>query len=120
MGKKWYGSITNRIDENKMYTPIIKVGTPVTEYLWSDREPYEVTKVISQKHIFMRRFDYKATGAPMSNTWELISNPNNPDLELRFRYGHWYQVLKSLTGKTVFSKMNVSFGIAEKYYDYEF
>ena len=34
---KWYGSINNRIEENRMFCDVIEVGTGVTEYSWSDR-----------------------------------------------------------------------------------
>ncbi len=119
MSNKWYGSLNNRIDENKMFCDKIEVGTAMTEYFWSDRHPYEVVKVISQTHIFVRELDHKAIGEPMSNTWELKSNENNPVIELKKRYGYWNWVEKNGC-KTVYRRTNVSFGVAEYYYDYEF
>lgn len=147
MSRKWYGSLNNRLEENKMFCDEIKVGTGMTEYSYSDRQAYEVTKVIDQKHVFVRRYDHKPAGEPMSNEWELISNPNNPELEMVFRYGSWHSVcrwtrakideciakngyfidfygvrekLKSKAEVKTYSKMNVSFGVADYYYDYEF
>lgn len=119
MGKRWYGSVVNRICENKKFVPEIKVGTGATEYFYSDRHPYEVTRVYSQEHVFIRAMDAVAIGEPMSNEWSLISNPNKPERELKFLWGAWREVYKDKTGKTKYYKINISFGIAEKYYDYE-
>ena len=147
MSRQWYGSLNNRMEENRMFCEEIKVGTGMTEYSYSDRQAYEVTKVIDQKHVFVRRYDHKAAGEPMSNEWELISNPDNPEIEMVFRYGSWqavrhwnqkkiddiiardgifidyYGVREKLKNKAevkTYSKMNVSFGVADYYYDYEF
>lgn len=159
---KLYGSLNNRIEENKMYCDEIKVGTGMTKYSWSDREAYEVVKVVDQTNVFVRRYDHKAVGEPMSNNWELISNESNPVIELKLRNGVWYRVcyyskeswmamaqkdtawktaeaaynyyrfMSRLTekqlekieaGKTVkaYKKFgNISFGVADYYYDYEF
>ena len=29
---KWYGSINNRLEEDKQFCPVIEVGTGMTEY----------------------------------------------------------------------------------------
>ena len=147
MSRKWYGSLNNRLEENKMFCDEIKVGMGMTEYSYSDREAYEVTRVIDQKHVFVRKYDHKAVGEPMSNNWELISNPNNPEIEMVFRYGSWQSVsvwnqqkidewiekngyfvdfygvqekLKSKPEVKVYHKRKVSFGKADYHYDYEF
>lgn len=147
MSKKLYGSLFNRIEENKKYCNQIKVGTGVTEYLYSGRNAYEVVKVIDQKHIFIREYDHKHIGkGDMDNQWELISNINNPIKELKSRYNKWNCVTKispnidiseiyvidskiwdaihkaKETNKEqeVYHPTNVSFGVAEYYYDYEF
>lgn len=58
MSKKWYGEISNRIEENKNYTGReIQVGDDITEYSWSDRHCYYVTRVIDQKHIFVKPYE---------------------------------------------------------------
>lgn len=117
MSKKWYGCLNNRLEENKMYCKEIVVGTQMTEYSWSDRHPYEVVKVDNQKHIWVRELDHvKADDVPMSNNWKLIKNENNPVKEMKFRYNKWNWVY----GENKYSATNVSFGIAEYYYDYEF
>ncbi len=147
---KLYGCLQNRLEENKMFCDEIKVGTGVTEYSYSDREAYEVIKVKDQKHITIRAYDHKHIGENhMDNNWELISNENNPSKELVKRGNYWYSastVTKEMVDKdltpeqrlylalsgfdiakikekghqTKYVKMNVSFGVAEYYYDYEF
>ena len=118
---KWYGSLCNRIEENKMYCEEIKVGTGMTKYSWSDRHAYEVVEVINQKHIKVRELDHKkADDVAMSNNWILTSNKNNRVEEMVYRYNHWCFVYNRLDGTKYYEKVNVSFGVAEYYYDYEF
>lgn len=141
MSRKWYGSLNNRLEENKMYCKNIEEGTLLTEYMYSDCHPYEVVKVIDQKHVLVRSLDHKKkeNSEAFDNNWELISNPNNPTKELKFRYGKWNWVSKAtketikrtlfidkkLYDKvmkdgeaTVYHQTNISFGKAEYYYDY--
>jgi len=44
MSKQWYGSLNNRISENRLQ-PIPTVGMGATEHLWSDRHAYTVLEV---------------------------------------------------------------------------
>lgn len=148
MSRVWYGSLNNRLEENKQFCKEIVVGTGVTEYYYSDRRAYEVVEVQDQKHVSIREYDHKAKGEPMSNSWELISNEENPVIKLVKRGDFWYRsVTASIehvnsedfnvkmwllhngfdiekirkSGKqTKYHKMNVSFGIADYYYDYSF
>lgn len=150
MAKIWYGSVQNRLAENRQFVLEIKVGTGVTEYGWSDREAYEVIAVKDQKHVTIRKLDHRLVGEPMSNEWELTSNENNPTYSLAKRGDYWYSVntvtaadlegrendfefrlrlalagfdLQKIAEKgkqTVYNRMNVSFGSADYYYDYEF
>lgn len=115
MSKKWYGSLDNRLEENRMFTEVIEVGTPLTEYLWSDRHAYEVVEVKDQKHVKVREYEVKLAGEPFSNQWDYISDPNKPVRELEKRGKYWYWVTDS--GKV---RTNVSFGVADYYYDYSF
>lgn len=145
---KWYGSLTNRLFENQGEIPTIEVGMNVTEYLYTDRRVYEVTKVINQKHIFVRSYDAKCKGGMGSDAWELISNPNNREEELVYRYKNWYKksvvnkeslqrmkeedgaiwladyIVKEVEEKgeyVEYIKMNkLRFGCADYYYDWEF
>lgn len=59
MSKKWYGSINNRIEEGHNYNKdkLIHVGDDITMYLWSDRHCYFVTRVVDQKHIFVKKYE---------------------------------------------------------------
>lgn len=154
---KWYGSINNRIEENRMFCETIEVGTGVTEYSWSDRHAYEVIEVKDQKHVTIREYDHKRPDTEQdysySNKWVLVSNENNAPEEIEMRGKFWYSVsvctperakeileskdlesqmwacnngfnLKEIieTGKTKkkYHKRNLSFGVAEYYYDYSF
>lgn len=124
---RWYGSLTNRIDENKKYCDEIKVGTGVTEYLWSDRHAYEVTKVIDQKHVFIRRMETERidnNGMSDVQDYKYTSNPKYEEKELIYKYNHWYEVYRWIddTGKKRHKseKINVSFGVMNEYYDYSF
>ena len=93
MSRVWYGSLNNRIEENRQFVEEIKVGTGVTEYFYSDRHAYEVVEVKDQKHISIREYDHKHVGdTAMDNNWELISNENNPVIELVKRGKYWYSV----------------------------
>lgn len=59
---KLYGSLNNRIEENRMYCDAIEIGTGVTEYKWSDRRAFEVVGVRDQKHVSVREYDHKLAG----------------------------------------------------------
>ena len=150
MGNKWYGSLNNRIAENRQLCGNIEVGTGVTEYMWSDRRAYEVIGVKDQKHITVREYDHKHIGEAFENNWELISNEKNPVRSLEKRGDVWYWAvtitaedikrieddfdaklrvclagfdINKILGKgkqTKRSKANVSFGVADYYYDYSF
>ena len=87
---KLYGSLTNRLEENRQFCDEITVGTGVTEYSWSDRHAYEVVEVTDQKHVKIREYDHKCVGGAYSNDWELISNENNPVISLTKRGKYWY------------------------------
>lgn len=91
MSRQFYGSLNNRLEENRMFCEEIKVGTGMTEYLWSDRKAYEVVAVKDQKHVTVREYDHKkADDIHYSNNWILVSNENNPTIELVKRGKFWY------------------------------
>lgn len=149
---KLYGSLNNRLEENRMFCNEIKVGTGVTEYFYSDRHPYEVVDVKDQKHVTVRALDHVHDGEGyMDNCWKLVSNPENPTKKLERRGDWWYWVSEivvtdenrhqledpmtrlnlALNGfdiekllekgkQTKRHRANVSFGVADYYYDYEF
>lgn len=156
MARRLYGSLNNRLEENRMFCEEIEVGTGMTEYSYSDRHAYEVVSVKDQKHVEVRKYDHKHIGdGCMDNNWKLISNENNPVKALTKRGNYWYwtvvitdDVLADLEGEdahrsietmlflahnnvdaetlrakkkiTRYHRANVSFGVADYYYDYEF
>lgn len=150
MSREWYGNLTNRLEENRMFCDEIKVGTGMTEYSYSDRHPWEVIEVVDQKHVKVRKMDHKHVGnSQMDNNWKLVSNENNSVRALTRRGNYWYwtvvvtsDILDSIDkietqlflchnnievdklkekGKiTRYHRANVSFGKADYYYDYEF
>lgn len=145
---KLYGSLQNRLMESTKTPAEITVGMGMTVYYWSDRDAYEVTRVIDQKHIYVRELDHEALDEGMTNNWKLKSNPSNPERYLTRRGEAWYWTntltadeLAKITdpvdrarlavaydfdkvmekGKqTKHDRARVSFGRADYYYDYEF
>lgn len=148
--KKYYGSLTNRLEENQNLVKELKVGTLATEYLYSDRHAYEVTKVVSQENVFIRQLDTNRidnNGMSDSQIYEFKSNPNNVEKELKLTKYGWKEVIhynlerykkvlaacgyclwdnaiveKVKNGKEVkrYRKINITFGIADEHYDYSF
>ena len=114
---KWYGSINNRLEENKNLEVEKVVGGLLTEFSYSDRHPYEIVKVENQKSIYIRELGHiKADNVEYSNNWKLYKDETKPIKHLVYRYKRWY--LK--TEDNYFRKLNITFGYAEYYYDYEF
>ena len=95
MSRRWYGSLNNRIEENKQFCDTIEVGTGVTEYSWSDRHPYEVLAVKDQKHITIRpmRHERDPKAEPMTNSWIITSDENAATMEINKRGNYWYSVV---------------------------
>ena len=116
---KMFGNVVNRIMENDKSNQEIKIGTKVTEYLYSDRYVWEVIEVKSQKDIVLRQMSAKAK-TPYSNEWELYSDENNRVSEVVFRYNNWYEKYVDYSGKVCYDKIKLVFGRADYYYDYSF
>ena len=71
---KLYGSLSNRIEENRnILGREIRVDDDLTEYHWSDRSCYFVTRVENQKHIFVKRYnvcaDHEKAGGMGHQDW---------------------------------------------------
>ena len=157
MNRKWYGSLNNRLEENRQFGDEIKVGTGMTEYFWSDRHAYEVVEVVDQKHVYVREYAHKSKdgAGSYSNNWELISDESKPVRYITKRGKYWYwtveitadildeleqaegddkiQLLIFLCNNDIVAddlrakgkitrryRANVSFGVADYHYDYEF
>ena len=116
---KWYGSVSNRLEENKMFVDEITVGTGVTEYMWSDRHPYQVVEVIDQKHVYVKPMKHKLVGEPYTNNWELSLYEEAPPRLLTKWGKYWYWTRRNNLNHIFRERANVSFGVAEYYYDYE-
>lgn len=88
---RWYGSLNNRIMERGRDAEEITVGMGVTEFFWSDRHAYEVTKVIDQKHIYIRELKHIHEGdGCMDNNWRLEPDPTRPETLIVKRGKYWY------------------------------
>ena len=116
---KMFGNVVNRIMENDKSNQKIKIGTKVTEYLYSDRNVWEVIEVKSQKDIVLRQMSAKAK-ASQSNEWVLFSDKNNRVVEVVFRYNNWYKKYIDYSGKVCYEKIKLVFGRVDYYYDYSF
>ena len=138
---KWYGNVMNRLAENGPSAPI-EVGTDITEYLWSDRECYYVTEVISQKCVKVRRYhviaDLDKEGGMGHQNWvyfktakerneyleahgkEVYSDYEYPDQTWVFRYNSWWTAHRSADGTSYSKNPKVRFGVRDYYYDWEF
>jgi hypothetical protein len=95
--KKLYGCINNRLEEGHKWVEEIKVGTLLTQYLWSDRHAFEVTQVINQKHIFIRRLKAirnDKNGMSDSQEYTFKQDLTNKEIELIFRYNKWQSVTR--------------------------
>lgn len=87
---KLYGNLINRMEENmKGLKP--EIGLGVTEYMYSDRNAYEITEVQDDKHFKMRKYNVKHNGNYGDQNWELISDENNTTYDMVYRYNKWYQ-----------------------------
>lgn len=77
---------------NVLLTP--KVGMGCTKLYPSDRYPFEVIKIVSDKCIEIRAMSTRMPGAgftlDINQDWELISNPNGEVIRIRLNSkGRW-------------------------------
>ena len=87
-----YGSMVNAIgNQTKSLKP--EVGMGVTELMYSDRHPYTVVEVISEKRIKVTADDVKRldkNGCSEIQEYEYIPNLNAPRIELFLnKWGRW-------------------------------
>lgn len=117
MATRWYGSLENRIAERHSNKP--EIGMGATEYCWSDRHAYEVVAIKDDRHITVRRLDYKRVdenGMSDSQDYEFYSNENNRTCELFLtKQGTWKERIGRSLGCNIFG-----IGVAREYYDYSF
>lgn len=115
---RFYGNLNNRFLENcKGATP--EVGMGVTECMWSDRNPYEIIAVKDDRHITIRRLDYKRTdkgGFSECQEYEYYSNERYTPIELfKNNKGRW---VRRVGVRGVDNSSGWYIGRAERYYDF--
>ena len=170
MSKRWYGNLTNRLEEGRNFTSReLQAGDDITMYMWSDRTCYYIDEVVSPKEIKVRRYyvcaDHSKKGGMGHQNWlyfktvdeerKYLKNFFNdayldehfeePEAETwAFRNNKWKeaieytpkevlakpclfteaQIKKAQQGKTVTEYRNlsgnISFGVRDYYYDWEF
>ena len=86
--------------EKKIVNP--EVGMGVTMSINGDCYPYEIVKVIDEKHLAIRRMDYKAT--PDSDPYGeqkyiYVSRPDSPLCYLTLRNNRWREQITDAEGK---------------------
>ena len=89
---KGYGSMVNAIG-NQTQSKVPKVGIGVTELMYSDRHPYTVTEILSEKRIKVRRCNSKRidnNGFSESQDYEYTEDLEAPEIELFLnKFGRW-------------------------------
>lgn len=110
-----YGSLVNSILSGNKSTVTPEVGMGVTLCMWSDRHPYTVVKVLSNRRIVVQEDNYKRiddNGMSECQKYEYTPNPEASEVIVTLRKnGQW----KEMGGRSVFS-----LGFREKYHDFSF
>ena len=147
MSNKWQGSLTNRLME-RAEQPLIEEGMDVTELLYTDRRCYYVTKVVDQRHVFVKPYhvvaDQDKAGGMGHQDWAYFKTlrecneymnryyPNryetenvveDAEIELAYRHNKWRRVSRREAGGKVqvtYSPISLAFGVRDYYYDWEY
>ncbi len=98
------------------------VGEGATEFMWTDRHAFTVTSVsadgklcIIQEDIAHKQFE----GMTDQQHYTYERNPNAKAEKLVFKWGAWRRD-KGKGYEKRYPKINIKFGIREKYYDFSF
>lgn len=89
----WYGSLQNRFME-RCVGPNPEVGMGATEYMWSDREAYEIISVKDERHCTARRLDSRLKEGSdwLDQDYEYFSNEKNATVQLfKKKNGRWVE-----------------------------
>ena len=136
-----YGSILNRIDENRCYKLdfVPEIGMGATEYMYSDRHAYSVAsyhpnwrnkgfEIVGLKRDHAKRVD--GNGMSESQTWEFTPNPESNPSFLRSKfYDHpklgKVKIYEPVTWNQKSNRWNkggnnIVIGHRSEYYDYSF
>ena len=99
MGKiNWHGSVYNRIAEN-MKMPAPQIGMGVTQLLYTDRHPFEVIEILSEKKIKIREMKAQRIDHNGISDCQEYSYHHKPDGEVKtlvFINGKWRDLVKEL------------------------
>lgn len=114
---EWYGSVTNRVEENyNAQQPTVGMG--VTEYGWSDRYPYTIIEVVNARTLRIQEDKAvlpKGDSVFGNQDWIITPNPNGHIITITKRKnGKWKELGRSQGSNT--------FGIGRrtKYHDPSF
>lgn len=100
------------------------VGEGATELQWTDRTAYFVDEISADgKECIIERAkavpEFKGMTDSQSYTYERSTAPIRK--HLRFRYGSWFEkYICPWENKVKYSKINISFGHMNEYYDFSF
>lgn len=128
----WYGGLNNRIAE-KMKMPKPEVGMGVTELCYTDRHPFEVIAILSDKRIKVRKMTAERTdtnGISDCQEYRYFPNFDGEIKTLVLRNGKWRDIVKEYDNDENGRLVEVEtrrlgcngwlIGRAEKYHDYSF
>jgi len=116
MSDVWYGSLNNRISE-RVRSKEPEIGMGVTEYMWSDREAWEIIEIKDDRHIVIRELDSKLPEGDSifgSQNWIFSSNPDNRTKVLFKTIDKGW---KERIGTRRLGTSRFVLGRADKYYD---
>ena len=115
-----YGSVTNRLAENMIGRPEPDIGMGATLYMWSDRLPYTIVKVVRFKtgdragqvsHVHAQKDHATRTDSRVMSedqTWDFTPNPN----------GHIEVFRVNKAGQLKGNGGTLGVGHREKYHDF--
>ena len=97
---------------------MLEIGMGVTMSVGSDAYAYEIVEIKDDTHCMIRALDHKAIGDFGTNEWELVSNENNPLLEMKFTYGKWRVKECGRWSNPKYERVRI--GKANYHYDHQF
>lgn len=122
---KLYGSLNNRLEENRINVEEIRAGQGVTKYSYTDRTPYIITKVINQNNFYIREMRAERTdsnGMSEMQEYNYFDDLTKPEEEIIIKKGAFYRVRRyskeSLLNKAEQLKASFKSNGKEKAYKY--
>ncbi len=118
---KHTNSLNNWVLSGNKRGPV--VGEGATELMWSDRYAYFVDQVSKDgKQCVLERAKAipEFVGMTDSQSYRYERDPKSTTTVLRFRYNSWWKKQYDEDNNVVYSKINISFGHMNEYYDFSF